>query len=42
MTPEEKQKADAWMTLQDRDVVEKRITQVMTDLFQHPMQVGGC
>ncbi len=36
MTPEEKQKADAWMTLQDRDAVEKRITQVMTDLFQHP------
>lgn len=35
MTPEEQQKADAWMTLQDRDVVEKRIGQVIVEMFQN-------
>jgi hypothetical protein len=34
MTPEEKQKADAWMTLQDRDAVEKRIGKVFVEMFQ--------
>lgn len=34
MTPEEKQKADAWMTLQDKDTVEKRIGKVFVEMFQ--------
>ena len=39
MTPEEKQKADAWMTLQDRDVVEQRVAKVFIDFFQDPQGV---
>jgi hypothetical protein len=35
MTPEEKQKADAWMTLQDRDAVEKRIGRVFIELLEN-------
>jgi hypothetical protein len=33
MTPEEKQKADAWMTLQSGDVVHRRICDSVTALF---------
>jgi hypothetical protein len=36
MTPEEKQKADAWMLLQDGDVVRKRIMDTMHDVFDRP------
>lgn len=36
MTPEEKQKADAWMTLQGKDVVTDRIMKVMQDVFNRP------
>lgn len=36
MTPEEKQKADAWMLLKDADAVEKRIHQIMAAVFERP------
>lgn len=36
MTPEEQQKADAWMTLQGKDVVTDRIMKVMQDVFDRP------
>jgi hypothetical protein len=36
MTPEEKQKADAWMTLQGKDVVTNRIMDVMQNTFSSP------
>jgi len=36
MTPEEQQKADAWMTLQDMNVVEKRILDVLQSTFSRP------
>ncbi len=36
MTPEDKQKADAWMTLQTGDVVTDRIMKVMQDVFNRP------
>jgi len=36
MTPEEQQKADAWMLLQDGDVVRKRIMDTMHDVFDRP------
>lgn len=35
MTPEEKQKADAWMLLQPSDVVHKRILDTMQTTFNH-------
>ncbi len=35
MTPEEQQKADAWMTLQDKDTVGQRIGQVIVEMFQN-------
>lgn len=34
MTPEEQQKADAWMLLQDKDTVGQRIGQVIVEMFQ--------
>lgn len=36
MTPEDKQKADAWMTLQGKDVVTNRIVDVMQNTFSSP------
>ena len=33
MTPEEQQKADAWMTLHDKDVVTSRILSVVEEAF---------
>lgn len=36
MTPEEKQKADAWMLLKDADAVEKRILKTMQAAFDRP------
>lgn len=36
MTPEEKQKADAWFTLQGKDVVHQRILDTFTTIFQSP------
>ena len=36
MTPEEKQKADAWMFLQGTDVVNNRVVEVMKDAFNRP------
>lgn len=36
MTPEEQQKADAWMLLQDKDAVSKRIMDVMQMAFTSP------
>jgi hypothetical protein len=36
MTPEEKQKADAWMTLQSKDVVHNRITDTLQKAFDTP------
>jgi glutamyl-tRNA reductase len=36
MTPEEKQKADAWMTLQTGDVVTDRIQRSFGALFERP------
>lgn len=36
MTPEEKQKADAWVTLQDKDVVHRRILDTMQTTFDRP------
>lgn len=36
MTPEEQQKADAWMLLQTSDVVQKRILDVMQTAFSQP------
>lgn len=36
MTPEEQQKADAWMLLQDKDAVSKRIMDVMQMAFASP------
>ena len=36
MTPEEKQKADAWMLLQSSDVVHKRILDTMQTTFDRP------
>lgn len=36
MTPEEQQKADAWVLLQDSDVVRKRILDVMQGVFEQP------
>lgn len=35
MTPEEQQKADAWMTLQDKDTVDKRIGRVFVELLEN-------
>lgn len=34
MTPEEKQKADAWMLLKDKDLVSQRIQDVFIGLFR--------
>lgn len=34
MTPEEQQKADAWMTLQSKDVVRDRIQRVIVEVFE--------
>ncbi len=36
MTPEEKQKADAWVLLQGKSVVDDRIVEVMKDVFNRP------
>jgi hypothetical protein len=36
MTPEEKQKADAWMLLKDGDAVTDRIHGVMAAVFERP------
>lgn len=36
MTPEEQQRADAWMLLQDKDAVSKRIMDVMQMVFASP------
>lgn len=36
MTPEEQQKADAWVLLQHAPVVEKRIMDVMQSTFSRP------
>jgi hypothetical protein len=36
MTPEEKQKADAWMLLKDGDVVTGRIHKTMGEVFERP------
>jgi hypothetical protein len=36
MTPEEKQKADAWMLLKDGDVVTDRIHAAMAAVFDRP------
>lgn len=36
MTPEEQQKADAWMLLQHAPVVEKRIMDTMQSVFDRP------
>lgn len=36
MTPEEKQKADAWMLLKDGDVVADRIHKAMAAVFDRP------
>ncbi len=36
MTPEEKQKADAWMLLKDGDAVRTRIMDTMQDVFNRP------
>ncbi len=36
MTPEEKQKADAWMLLKDSDAVRTRIMDTMQDVFNRP------
>lgn len=36
MTPEEKQKADAWMLLKDGDVVTERIHSAMAAVFERP------
>ena len=36
MTPEDKQKADAWMLLKDKDVVTNRIMDVMQNTFSSP------
>lgn len=36
MTPEEQQKADAWMLLTDKDAVTNRIGKVMVEVFENP------
>jgi hypothetical protein len=36
MTPEEQQKADAWMLLTDKDAVTNRIGKVMVEIFENP------
>lgn len=36
MTPEEQQKADAWMTLQTSDVVTQRVGQIVAGFFERP------
>lgn len=36
MTPEDKQKADAWMLLKDKDAVHQRILDTFTSIFQNP------
>lgn len=36
MTPEEKQKADAWLLLKDGDAVRTRIMDTMQDVFNRP------
>ena len=36
MTPEEQQKADAWMLLTEKDVVTNRIGKVLVDILQNP------
>lgn len=36
MTPEEQQKADAWMLLTDKDAVYNRIGKVLVDILQNP------
>lgn len=35
MTPEDKQKADAWVILQSKDVVGNRIAKVVMDMFSN-------
>lgn len=36
MTPEEQQKADAWMLLTEKDAVTNRIGKVMVEIFENP------
>ena len=36
MTPEEQQKADAWMLLTDKDAVTNRIGRVLVEIFENP------
>jgi hypothetical protein len=36
MTPEEKQKADAWMLLTDKDAVTQRVGQIVAGFFESP------
>lgn len=36
MTPEEKQKADAWMLLTDKDAVTNRVGQIVAGFFESP------
>lgn len=36
MTPEEQQKADAWMLLTEKDAVANRIGRVLVEIFENP------
>ena len=36
MTPEDKQKADAWMLLKDSDAVTNRVGQIVAGFFERP------
>lgn len=36
MTPEEQKKADAWLLLHDKDVVTRRIGNVIVEAFKDP------
>jgi len=36
MTPEEKQKADAWMLLQGKDAVTNRVGEIVAGFFENP------